>query len=472
SCALVAASDRINCYPEPEGNETTCMKRGCHWCVTEDTKVPFCFYNSKHGYVITSQPQKTQLGWRVLLRKRDNISLFGDDISPVAMDIEFHTKNRLRFKIYDPGKKRFEVPLRIEPPLNAAIDLLYDIEVTSEVITQFRVIRKKTKTVLWETFLGGLIFSNQFMQMMTAIPSTTIYGFGEHEHPSFKHDMNFIQYGMFSRAQSPVQAFSNLYGVHPFYMCIENDFNAHGVLFLNSNAQDVTLSPYPALTFRTIGGILDFYMFLGPTPENVVQQYTAAVGRSFLPPYWSLGFQLSRWGYNSIDVLKKTVGRLKYYDIPHDVQFGDIDYMERHMDFTYDKTNFAGLPEFIKELKNSGMHYIIVLDPFLTKDEPQGIYKPYELGQEMGIWVKNSDGNTPAVGKAWPPGYSVFPDYTNPRTVEWWIHMCVEFKRILDFDGICIDMNEPTNFGTGQMPGCDKNIINYPPYVPDFLCNY
>lgn len=36
-----------------------------------------------------------------------------------------------------------------------------------------------------------------------------------------------------------------------------------------------------------------------------------------MPPYWSLGFQLSRWGYNSIDVLEKTVERLRQYDIPH-----------------------------------------------------------------------------------------------------------------------------------------------------------
>ncbi|XP_006865405.1 PREDICTED: maltase-glucoamylase, intestinal-like [Chrysochloris asiatica] len=320
-------------------------------------------------------------------------------------------------------------------------------------------------SLLWQTSFGGLIFSNQFIRIKTTVPSSSIYGFGEHEHPSFRHAMNYVKYGMFSRDQAP--AFSNLYGVHPFYMCIENDFNAHGILLLNSNAQDVTLSPHPSITFRTIGGILDFYLFLGPTPENVVQQYTEAIGRPFMPPYWSLGFQLSRWGYNNIEVQRKTVERLKHYDIPLDVQYGDIDYMDRQLDFTYDKTNFAGLPEYVKTLKRDGMHYVIILDPFLTKDEPAGTYKAYDLGQEMGIWINNSDGATPAVGRAWPPGDSVFPDFTNPLTTEWWIQMCMEFKNIIDYDGIWIDMNEPSNFATGQQPGCANNNLNNPPYVPD-----
>ena len=34
-------------------------------------------------------------------------------------------------------------------------------------------------------------------------------------------------------------------------------------------------------------------------------------------PYWSLGFQLCRWGYDSLDNLKAAVDRTNAAGIPH-----------------------------------------------------------------------------------------------------------------------------------------------------------
>lgn len=62
---------------------------------------------------------------------------------------------------------------------------------------------------------------------------------------------------------------------------------------------DVILQPSPAITFRPIGGVFDFYIFLGPTPADVVTQYTELVGKPFMPPYWALGFHLCRFRFVS-----------------------------------------------------------------------------------------------------------------------------------------------------------------------------
>ena len=96
----------------------------------------------------------------------------------------------------------------------------------------------------------------------------------------------------------------NLYGSHPFYMAIEDSENAMGFFFLNSNAMDVNVQPKPALTFITIGGIIDFYVYLGPGPREIVAQHSEVIGKPFFPPYFTLGFHLCRWKYNNNTNLK------------------------------------------------------------------------------------------------------------------------------------------------------------------------
>ena len=92
------------------------------------------------------------------------------------------------------------------------------------------------------------------------------------------------------------------------------DAKINNKIFFSS---EVELQSAPALTYRTVGGVLDFYIFSGPTPDNVVEQYTQLIGRPFMPPYWALGFHLSRHGYMSTQGLKTVVDRMRAAKMPY-----------------------------------------------------------------------------------------------------------------------------------------------------------
>lgn len=106
---------------------------------------------------------------------------------------------------------------------------------------------------------------------------------------------------------------------------MEQDGNAMGFFLLNSNGMDVNVQPSPAITFITIGGILDFYIYMGPTPADVVKQHTEVVGKPFFPPYFTLGFHLCRWKYNNSSKLSEVIRRNREAEMPLDVQWTDID---------------------------------------------------------------------------------------------------------------------------------------------------
>lgn len=146
----------------------------------------------------------------------------------------------------------------------------------------------------WDSSVGVFIFEDQYLQISTKPPSSFVFGFGEQEHKSFKHNLSAWEVlPIFTRDQFPFvsticqnknlfiikrlgynrlntvfehsgakmpvvvyvaqllidtwpkidifvflwfQNGGNLYGHHPFYTCMENDGKAHGVFLLNSNA--------------------------------------------------------------------------------------------------------------------------------------------------------------------------------------------------------------------------------------------
>ena len=79
-----------------------------------------------------------------------------------------------------------------------------------------------------------------------------------------------------------------------------------------------------------------------------------------MPPYWSLGFHLCRWGYLTANRTQEVVERMRSYGIPQDTQWNDIDYMNIYLDFTYNHTTFEQLPQLVDNLHSHGQRYIVI----------------------------------------------------------------------------------------------------------------
>uniref|UniRef100_A0A8C2NL27 P-type domain-containing protein n=1 Tax=Capra hircus TaxID=9925 RepID=A0A8C2NL27_CAPHI len=357
------------------------------------------------------------------------------------------TRNRVRFKITDPNNRRYEVPHQFVKEFSgtAASDPLYNLEVIHDPFS-IKISRKSNNKILFDTSIGPLVYSDQYLQISARLPNEYIYGLGEHIHKRFRHDLYWKTWPIFTRDQLPGDNNNNLYGHQTFFMCIEDTSGkSFGVFLMNSNAMEIFIQPTPIVTYRVIGGILDFYIFLGDTPEQVVQQYQELIGRPAMPAYWNLGFQLSRWNYktlDTLDVVKEVVKRNREAGIPFDTQITDIDYMEDKKIFTYDQVAFNGLPEFVQDLHAHGQKYVIILDPAVSIDKRVNgtAYESYDRGTAQKVWVNESDGTTAIIGEVWP-GLTVYPDFTNPSCIEWWANECYLFHQQVNYDGLWIVSN-------------------------------
>ncbi|XP_064100307.1 sucrase-isomaltase, intestinal-like isoform X2 [Macrobrachium nipponense] len=483
--------------PFPEGqsvsSETECQKyTSCEW----DHSFSLCHMkkNSEAGYMVAGERKKTARGSKTTLKKMDpSLTMFHGDIQQLVFEVIDHEEYHVQLKIYDAETPRYEVPVPLNLPDTPATQQRYIVSQSAEGEPfTFSVGRKgsaKENTLF--NLVGPLTFEDQFIQFTTTLPTTYMYGMGENAHPTFKHIFAPRQtYPIFPRDHEVIEEVVNLYGHQPYYVNVDpTTEEVHSVLFHNSNAMEYStfMLDYgsPALTLRTIGGIIDLHIFLGPTLEDVNRQYVNMIGLPIMPPYWTLGFHLSRDGYQNPEEVRKIRKKMKAYQIRQDVQFFDVNYMYDRRDFTYDQTDWKDLPEFIEELHNDTLKVTIILDPPIASDFDE--YPPGQRGKEADVFIKwlseayIPDDQDPSwgsymVGRVWPSFPTVFPDFLNPVAQEWWSNELDMFRKVLNYDGIWIDMNEVTNFGTNPFgvegsnyPNktdlqCPDNKYDSPPY--------
>lgn len=116
--------------------------------------------------------------------------------------------------------------------------------------------------------------------------------------------------------------------------------------------------------------------------------------------------------------------------------------MHNNNDFTIDQEKYRTLPEFVKEVHEAGMHYVLILDPGVSASEPKGKYPPYDEGVTEDIFIKNQD-DTIFIGKVWNFNSTAFPDFTNPKVRKYWTKHLKELHNKILFDGLWIVSTQP-----------------------------
>ena len=222
-------------------------------------------------------------------------------------------------------------------------------------------------------------------------------------------------------------------------------------------------------SFGAEGGPIDYYLLYGPDPKQVIRSYSWLTGLPPLPPLWSLGFQQSRFSYETEDRVREIATRLRADKIPSDALYLDIDFQKDHRPFTVDAAKFPHFDQMLADLKRENFHVVAITDLHIAKLQDAG-YIPYDSGIAGNHFVKNPDGSI-YVGAVWP-GPSVFPEFTRPKTREWWGNLYKSFLAE-GITGFWNDMNEPSVFYTNNLtmpdnvqhrieePGFRQRIANH-----------
>jgi len=225
------------------------------------------------------------------------------------------------------------------------------------------------------------------------------------------------------------------------YVLVHKQEGAYGIFLDNPGRSFFDMrSASDAFTIRAETGGFDYYFINGPQIKDVVKRYTALTGRIQLPPEWAIGYHQSRYSYMSQDEVLNLARTFREKQIPCDVIYLDIHYMDGYRVFTFDPDRFPDPKAMMAELKELGIRVVPIVDPGVKLD-PE--YRVFKEGADKGFYCVKADGG-PFVGPVWP-GMSVFPDFTEDQVSEWWgdLH---RFYTDMGIEGIWNDMNEPAVF--------------------------
>ena len=335
---------------------------------------------------------------------------------------------------------------------------------------RFRIVTGDNEEFYSFTTTKNFIFSDTFINFESKLTTDKIYGFGERTHDfhlnegtytMWPHDCGGTKYddgkgGMNEYSHQPI-------GLH------KTKFNGIwiGFVFLNTNAQDVVIHSdknNTYLTHRTIGGIIDYYIIINDSPEEIIKSIQTLLGFPQLPPFWSLGYHQSRYGYKSFKDFKEVYEKYKSLEIPIDGMWLDIDALDNFEMFTINEKFRPIIPYVADTIHKDGAKFIPIVDIGFSYENKENEYIKY--GDELDIFIKSNYTKENLIGKVWP-GKTVFPDFFHPNISKFWNKGLENYYNLVSYDGIWLDMNEPANLMEDKNKKCTSEILDEKECTPD-----
>lgn len=145
--------------------------------------------------------------------------------------------------------------------------------------------------------------------------------------------------------------------------------------------------------------------------------YTLLTGRQELPPFWSLGYITSKYGYRTQDEALGVIDTLKSRGYPVDGMVLDLYWYGEETDmgrFEWNKEQWPDHKKMLADLKKQGVNMVIISQPYINK---KGAIDNYNELVAKGLTTRDSEGNNHDV-TIWVGESGMF-DVSNPATREW-----------------------------------------------------
>ncbi|MFA5292712.1 MAG: TIM-barrel domain-containing protein [Phycisphaerae bacterium] len=242
----------------------------------------------------------------------------------------------------------------------------------------------------------------------------------------------------------------SLYQSHPWVLAVRKDGTAFGVLADTTWRCQIDLSK--DIKFSAEGPSFPVIVIDADSPQNVLKKLATLIGKMPLPPKWAIGYHQCRYSYYPDKQVLKIAKEFRSRNIPCDVIWMDIDYMNGFRIFTFNRNRFPDPAGLNNDLHKMGFKSVWMIDPGVKAKKG---YFVYDQGIAGDFFVKKANGRE-YNGRVWP-GMCAFPDFTMPQTQNWWASLYKPFMA-KGIDGVWNDMDEPAVFKTPSKTMPEDNI--------------